>query len=375
MIKKRCIFHIPFCIEKDRHSGSHIRPLKMLQAFKEIGYEVDIVMGYGKDRKGQIKKIKEQIQKGTCYDFLYSESSTMPTLLTEKHHLPTFPFLDFNFFSYCKQNNIPVGLFYRDIYWRFSQYKNEVPYFKRKFSEVFYEYDLKKYLNTLNILYLPSIKMYPFLEQKYDFEIKSLPPGTESTGKCKLHPDTEDYNKTTSINIFYVGGLNKDIYNLEDILKAVNKVEDVYFVLCTRQQEWEANKKEYEKYMNARIKVVHESGEGLLPYYKNADILNLYIKPTQYRDFAMPVKLFEYLRHVKPILSVKNTAAGDFVEKNDIGWDINYGEKEIEDFLNHIKNNKNEISQKKTNIKKILGDHTWMARAEQAKNDLLSIEK
>ena len=55
---KRCIFHIPMYIEQNGKSGSNVRPIKMLQAFKNIGYKVDVVMGYGKDRKQQINMIR-----------------------------------------------------------------------------------------------------------------------------------------------------------------------------------------------------------------------------------------------------------------------------------------------------------------------------
>ena len=96
-ITKKCIVHIPNYIEKEGKSGSNIRPLKMKQAFEEAGYLVDFVYGYGKERKKKIKFIKEQIKKGIEYDFLYSESSTMPTLLTEKNHFPKYINLDFDF--------------------------------------------------------------------------------------------------------------------------------------------------------------------------------------------------------------------------------------------------------------------------------------
>lgn len=77
---KRMIFHIPIKIDLNRASASQIRPMKMIKAFKECGYDVVIVEGYGKERKKQIKEIKDNILKGIKYDFLYSESSTMPDI-------------------------------------------------------------------------------------------------------------------------------------------------------------------------------------------------------------------------------------------------------------------------------------------------------
>ncbi len=86
---KRIIFHLPFRPDINRASASQIRPFKMIEAFKASGYRVDIVMGCAKERKGLIERIKQNIKNGIVYDFLYSESSTMPTLLTESHRIPT----------------------------------------------------------------------------------------------------------------------------------------------------------------------------------------------------------------------------------------------------------------------------------------------
>ena len=108
-MEKRCIFHIPNYLDPNRASASQIRPKKMMNAFEQIGYKVDIVQGYGRNRKRIIEEIKRNIDNGVKYEFLYSESSTAPTLLTEKHHFPTYPFLDFGFFKYIKDHGIKIG--------------------------------------------------------------------------------------------------------------------------------------------------------------------------------------------------------------------------------------------------------------------------
>ena len=170
---KRCIFHIPNYIDLKRKSASNIRPFKMIKAFQDIGYQVDCVMGYGKERKKSIKEIKKNIKNGVKYDFLYSESSTMPTLLTEKNHLPTYPFLDFNFFRFCKKHNIKIGLFYRDIYWKFDLYEKEVKNrLKSKSAILLYKYDLHKYRKLLDVLYVPSKQFIKYLPNKNNVKYK-----------------------------------------------------------------------------------------------------------------------------------------------------------------------------------------------------------
>ena len=55
--KRRCIFHIHNHLDEPAQTASQIRPRKMLQAFRDIGYEVDAVMGYGAQRKEAIARI------------------------------------------------------------------------------------------------------------------------------------------------------------------------------------------------------------------------------------------------------------------------------------------------------------------------------
>ena len=52
----------------------------------------------------------------------------MPTLLTEPHHFPTHPLLDFGFFRYVKKQGIPIGLFYSDIFWKFEDYGKDLSF-------------------------------------------------------------------------------------------------------------------------------------------------------------------------------------------------------------------------------------------------------
>ena len=60
---KYCIFHIPYKLDGEAKSAPMLRPKKMIQAFKENGYHVDIVEGTAKERALQIKYIKKNIQE------------------------------------------------------------------------------------------------------------------------------------------------------------------------------------------------------------------------------------------------------------------------------------------------------------------------
>lgn len=368
MDKKRCIFHVPNYIDKASKSGSNVRPQMMIKAFEENGYIVDYVMGYGKDRKNQISKIKENIKNGMKYDFLYAENATTPTLLTEKNHLPRYPLLDFGFFKYCKKHGIKIGLFYRDIYWKFPIYAKEVSLPKRLVSIPMFQYDLKKYKQLVDILYLPSERMKKYLG--ISIRSKELPPGCNEIDISKLECNVSKEQENKPIKLFYVGGIG-DLYDLTELLKTVSEVEFAELTVCCREAEWEARKEYYQPYLNDRVQIVHASGEGLKQYYEEADICMLFFESEEYRSFAMPIKLFEYLGNNKPIIATNNTAAGEFVEKNKVGWKIPFDSLSLKQVLEDVHDNTEQLSVLKKNIKNAIVSNTWRKRAEEVAKDLM----
>ncbi len=363
---KRIIFHVPYFVDKNRHSGSHIRPFKMIQGFENIGYNVDIVMGYGQSREDSINKIKDNINNGVIYEFCYSESSTMPTLLTEKNHLPTYPFLDFGFFKFLKDHNIKIGLFYRDCYWLFEDATKGISDFKRKVSKFFYKYDLKKYEKLLDVFYLPTLLMKDYIPMNFKGTYEDLPPGVDSS----LQNNIKSPNfKSDDLKIFYVGGIGP-MYNMETLFKVASETENIKLVVCCRKEDWENEKTRLGKYINENIEIIHKSGEEFKEDIESSHIASAYFEQSEYRKFAMSVKLFEYLGYNKPVLSVTDTAVGEFVEKYNIGWNVPYNEFALKEFLIKLRDNKNEIENMTNNIKNALEENTWEARAKKVAKDL-----
>lgn len=355
------IFHHPLPLHKNATSASGIRPLKMIQAFEKLGYEVNDITGYGKERKEKIEILKQRIIRGEQFEFIYSESSTQPTLLTEKNHLPLYPFLDFNFFKFCKSYDIQIGLFYRDIYWLFSEYDKSLPFFKKNVAKFFYKYDLKKYNELVDIVYLPSMRMAKYIPTISQDKFKALPPGHDE------YESLESKTNIDKIELFYIGGLGSH-YQMHKLFTVLKKFPKIHFVLCTRENEWQNAKDEYA--LSENISIVHKNGEELKKFYKKADITMLFVKPQEYWEFAAPVKLYEYIGKEKPIITSKGTLAGKFVEENSIGWTIEYKEEDLEKLFERLQQKASEINLKKENIKKIKAKHSWKARASQVQKEL-----
>lgn len=51
-----CIFHIPYPIDSEAMAAPMIRPRMMIKSLEQIGYHVDVIEGYSKDRIQAIKK-------------------------------------------------------------------------------------------------------------------------------------------------------------------------------------------------------------------------------------------------------------------------------------------------------------------------------
>lgn len=100
---KKCIFHYPGPIQDSPVTGSGVRPRKMLEAFYTLGFDVTVVSGYSRERKKIMRQIADNMSSGVKYEFVYSESTTMPTALSDEDHLPRNPFMDEFFLGYCKR--------------------------------------------------------------------------------------------------------------------------------------------------------------------------------------------------------------------------------------------------------------------------------
>ncbi len=357
---KRMIFHIPVPLQENPVAASGLRPIKMIEAFRSLGYEVDIVAGGVKERKQLIHEVKNKIREGWVYDFCYSESSTVPTALTEKGRFVPRPFLDFNFFKFLKNNSVPIGLFYRDVRWMFPKYEEIRGYLKRFIAKIFYKYDLLQYKKHLDVLFLPSIKMKEYIPVNFnDKKTIALPPG------CDILPDKRESKILDKITMIYVGGIRAPFYDISNLLKFVMDKDNVEIILICRENEYQETKGYYKFEALNNIKIFHCSGEKLKEFLNVADVFAIIWEPIEYLSFAMPYKLFEAISYDLPVLTVKGTATSKFVSENNIGW---VSDKDFKDFS--IDKIRNELAEKTNNIKNIKSSHMWINRAELVKNSL-----
>ena len=318
------------------------------------GYTIDVVEGCAKQRRQQMATIKRKIRQGVRYDFLYSESSTMPTLLTESHHLPTHPFLDFGFFRFCRRHHIPIGLFYRDIYWNFI---NRGADWKQRVARLFYFYDLSRYRHLLDVLFLPTTDMLQHIPFHFPRRVEQLPSGGP------YHP-LQHRTISTDLELFYVGGLGGD-YDLRALVQAVALTPKVHLTLCCREDDWDLVQSDYQPLLNDHISVVHKSGDALREAYAAADLFALIFTPSLYRNFAAPYKLFEAIGYGVPLLATADTWSGCYVAQHQIGLVTNNDVDRLRQLLTQLVDNPALLDQFRSNLSTVAQQNTWSARCRQ----------
>ena len=365
---RRCIFHYPEPVTKNPTAGSALRPNRMLQAFQNIGYEVDEVTGYSSERCEKIKEIRKRINEGTVYDFVYSESVNSPTLMTDADHIPRHPLMDFRFFNYCRKAGIPVALFYRDMQWKFSDIFNAAaPFWKRMILIPMYYYDLFQYSRSLDLLYLPTVQMKKYV--KPDLPYKSLPPAGS------IHEDSLMVKRDRSplcdhkLRIFYVGGMS-NLYDNRKLIQAVKDTEDVFLTICTHMDQWQKFQNNYGTNLCDRIRIISKSSDELKPFYEESDIAACCMDDNPYLDIAMPIKCMEAVSYGTPLLVTRMEAVSDFVKVNQIGWSVDTTSEAIRLQLEYLKEHPEEIREKTKNTIAAAYHNTWEDRARQAAEDL-----
>lgn len=363
------IFHHPEPILEEGMSGSQVRPFRMWQAFKELGYQIELVAGYARERRQAIQRVRQQVQMGQKVNLVYAESSTTPTLLTETHHIPTHPFVDFDFWAWLKKQDVPIGLFYRDVHWRFDQHRKNLTWYKRAVAIPFYWYDWIRYRQLVDHLFLPSLGMRSALPGKWEDERSSaLPPGCALPETCT---GKATYSPGSGLKLVYVGNVIPPLYDLRPLIKVVHALKDVSLTLCCPASAWEQMRAYYEP-IGDRVQIVHASGKALDAHYANADLFAMVWGQSAYLDFAMPVKLFESLGHGVPVITIGQTQAAKLVSREKIGW-VAANVQEVRQLLLHLKENPDIIMEKRKHVNVVRRRHTWLTRARRVVDTLARI--
>lgn len=355
------IYHAPYALNPQSVSASAIRPIQMLDAFRSLGIEVLDITGYATERRKRWRAVKRRIEAGQRIDFMYSETATIPAMVTEPRHVPPHFFLDLGIMRYCHTRGIPVGVFYRDVYWKFDEYDERVGQPLAALMKAVYRYEITGYNRWCSRVYLPSVEMAEYLPPADHYA--PLPPGGAIVDAT---------NTANALNVFYIGGIGGH-YRLHNLFEAVKTLPQVQLTVCTDRARWESVRQEYPQADSPNISIVHKSGKDRDELYRWATVCYVAMDPEPYGAFASPVKLYEYITRGKPILATDNTLVSRVVHDNEIGWSTPNDVDSIRAMLQHLEHHPQEVARARIQCEKVRQTHTWQARARQVVTDLTGL--
>lgn len=347
----RMVFHAPYPLDPAPRSASRQRPNKMLAAFGENGHQVHRITGNPYQRALGLRDLRRRLDTGQQVDFVYSENSTQPNLLSTSLRHGLAPLLEARLIALCCRRGIPFGQFYRDVYWRFAESQATVPLPRRALMQFAYRADLLVLRASHAHLFLPSQPMaaiVPFDEDRSS----ALPPG------APVHESPSP----DGLELLYVGGIGAG-YALDEGLRALQSVEQARLTMVVRRQEWETHRERYAPLLSERVRIVHAGSEELQEIYDHASACLLLVAPDGYRRFAVPLKLFEYLGYGKPTLASAGTLAGDMVERMGSGFTVPNAHEDIAALLHRLAEDPTLLEQAAQNARRARQQNTWAMRA------------
>ncbi|WP_234416112.1 MULTISPECIES: glycosyltransferase [unclassified Actinomyces] len=249
---------------------------------------------------------------------------------------------------------VPVGVFYRDVYWRVPTAETRTPY--GRIANALQRGDLYGYRRNRVHFFLPSVPMSELVGLGPGDSFSSLPPGGEA-GRALPLPDAAG-----GLRLVYVGGLGSH-YDLTAFVAAVAATPNVGLELVTRASQWQAAVAQNPVLLGDSITVRHLSSSELEPVYARSHVGVLAVKPSKYRDIAVPVKLFEYLSFGRPVIATCGTEAGRIIDANGAGWVVDYNPDAFAALLLHLTHAPEEVEEKAAAARAVARESTWADRA------------
>ncbi|MVX61081.1 glycosyltransferase [Enterorhabdus mucosicola] len=357
------VLYITFIdIKANQNSGSSVRPLRMLQAFSDMGCSVTVLEGQQNrvfDRHRRVSRILNGLKRGERYDLCYVEPPSGPFLC------PT----DLALLKRLKHHGIPIGLFYRDAYYLFpDSFSSKIPL---KDAAIAYmtKRDRKVFSKTCSIIYVPTASFGRLVS--FPTKTKPLPPG------CSGFEQQLIEGKSEELTAIYVGGVSEEYGSplvLDSFMRARQKGYSVKLIFVCPEGSWSFLPERYQAFERYDwLEVVHASGAGLEAYYQRADFGIIPRLRTPYNDIAFPVKLVEYLSHGLPLLSTDCTAVEEFVSRWNIGLIANDSVASFSDAIMDFAKMQNVREAYRDAIIEACDKNSWGQRAYSVIEDLVSV--
>lgn len=355
--------------------GSDVRPAKLLSAFRQLGYDVDVVAGPAGERRRAIEDVRRKISAGVRYEFLYAEPPTTPIPLNEPHHFPTHPLLDYQFLALCHSRRVPVILFYCDVQWRLPGYRGRIGWAKYLAVLPFFHLDLFVYGKVVDALLVPDRGYIRALQSASGM----LPPvarwasvrpnwvSTPGFDPMETLPAARPVAEDAPLRFFYVGGVTPPFYDLTPLLAgsawAAGRGLKHELTICCPEADWRRRPETYDRHLGPHVTVVHNRNRAeLLELYSRHDIA---VMPygTLHSEWTMPVKFPEAVGMGLPVLAGAGTAVAEAAAEQGIGWSVGPSPEDLGTVLAKV--DRTELERVRATVARVRPQFTWAERARE----------
>ena len=347
----RMVFHAPYVLAPSPTTASRQRPNMMLEAFKANGHRVHLMTGDPVQRRRDFADLRRRRRAGQELSFVYSENSTQPNLLSTSAFHGISPVLEALLLAWCSRAGIPFGQFYRDVYWRYPEKQASVAPLRRLVMQAGYRFDLLALRAFDAHFFLPSKSMGPVIPAP-ESRCTELPPGAQ----------IRDAEPGQVLHLLYVGGVGPG-HEIDECLAALQRVEKVSLTMVVPPTAWETHRERYLPLLTERVHVVHANAGELAELYDGVSACLLLVEPNEYRKFAVPMKLYEYLGYGKPTLASEHTLAGEIVEGLEIGYTAAYERESIIELLERLLRDPAELERCTERVQEVRHEQSWAVRA------------
>ncbi len=337
-------------------SGSSVRPVKMLQAFQEIGCQVRWVTGKNNQLRTRIQAVRATLR--------WLSSHQPDCCYIEPPSGPLFCILDHWLLLRLRQKKVPMAIFIRDAFWKVPETWG-VTGLKGLILHLMSHFDWFVFNRTMSRLYFPSKSMARLFSARCQTGI--LPPA----GELKKMPAEAISHEPLSL--IYAGAI-AERYGTDILLEAFSRLagsgHDLKLHLVCRQKEWDDYQSPYKAIPG--MQVHHISGDELEKLYQSCDIALIPIRKSRYMDFAVPVKLYEYLSYYLPMVVTDCFETATFVEENRLGLVTGSDAAAFASGIARLAADHSLRAAMKNNARNVLADgNLWADRARQVIKEIM----
>lgn len=371
------VFHLPYRRDDTRVDASIARPTYLIDAFREQGHEVIEISGLARDRRRGIRDLRLRLRRGDAVDYLYSESHSIPNVIAnwKSSRVLQGPLLDYSLFRLARKHGIPTALFLRDITWRNGDFMSHRPRAVRRVVKLAYRWDLVQYRLTIDVLYLPSEPMRALVPIYPQERMKILRAAGQGSHVPVAAAPGRPPGPPRPLTVIYVGNMDGNHYQFHRLFEAAQQAPELVFVVNVPEVSWSRFGSQYEQFLGANITIRHESFEGINDLMACADVGVLFYEHHEYRSIAFPAKIFEYCRFGLPIVSDDASFAGEYVERNGIGWATPYDAVELVALLRRLAASPEEVARVAARAREHADGQTWSDRVDQVIADLSALRR